>query len=80
MLYPYFCRIYKVTNPTIQQKEDEAALYIRQQCLFSFEDALKMQPATRLEQIFATLDLDPIFKKLPVNSQGGPDGYDMPVN
>lgn len=80
MLYPYFCRIYKVTNPTIQQKEDEATLYIRQQCLFSFEDALKMQPATRLEQIFATLDLDPIFKKLPVNSQGGPDGYDTPVN
>ena len=51
-------------------------MYIRQQCLFSFEDALKMQPQTRLEQIFITLDLDPVFNKIPISSQGGPDGYD----
>lgn len=50
-------------------------MYIRQQCLYSFEDALKMQPQTRLERIFTTLDLTPVLEKLPVNSRGGPNGY-----
>jgi len=36
-----------------------------------------MQPQTRLEQIFITLDLDSILNKLPVGSQGGPDGYSI---
>jgi hypothetical protein len=51
-------------------------LYIRQQCLYSFEDALKMQAQTRLEKIFITLDLTSFIKKLPVSYHGGPDGYD----
>lgn len=51
-------------------------MYIRQQCLFSFEDALKMQAQTRLEKIFVTLDLTSFVKKIPVSYHGGPDGYD----
>ena len=50
-------------------------MYIRQQCLYSFEYALKMQAQTRLEQIFLTLDLTPFVAKLPVSDHGGPDGY-----
>ena len=42
-------------------------MYIRQQCLYSFEDALKMQAQTRLENIFITLDLTSFIKKLPVS-------------
>ena len=42
-------------------------MYIRQQCLYSFEDALKMQAQTRLEKIFITLDLTSFIKKLPVS-------------
>jgi hypothetical protein len=51
-------------------------LYIRQQCLFSFEDALKMQAQSRLEKIFLTLDFAPILNKLPISYRGGPAGYD----
>lgn len=55
-------------------ERDEATLYIRQQCLISFEDALKMQPETRLEKIFSTLDLYPIISRLP-RKHNGPRGY-----
>ncbi|CEO90576.1 transposase (fragment) [Syntrophaceticus schinkii] len=55
-------------------ERDEATLYIRQQCLISFEDALKMQPETRLEKIFSTLDLKPIISRLP-RKHNGPRGY-----
>ena len=51
-------------------------MYIRQKCLYSFEDALKMQAPTRLEKSFLTLDLTPFIKKLPISYHGGPDGYD----
>jgi IS5 family transposase len=34
---------------------------IRQGCVFSFEDAIKMQPRSRLEIILATLDFKVIF-------------------
>ena len=51
-------------------------MYIRQQCLFSFEDALKMQAQSRLEKIFITLDLAPILNKLTISYRGGPAGYD----
>ena len=51
-------------------------MYIRQQCLFSFEDALKMQAQSRLEKIFLTLDLAPILNKLAISYRGGPAGYD----
>jgi Transposase and inactivated derivatives len=50
---------------------------IRQGYVFSFEDALKMQPRSRLEIILSTLDLNPIISKL-VNSSdqhSGPSGY-----
>jgi IS5 family transposase len=42
---------------------------IRQNCIFSFEDALKMQPKSRLEKIIDTLDLQPVLAKL--NKPGG---------
>lgn len=51
-------------------------MYIRQQCLYSFEDALKMQAQTRLEKIFVTLDLTTFVAKIPISYRGGPDGYD----
>lgn len=38
-------------------------MIIRQNCLFSFEDALKMQPKSRLEIIINTLDLSPVLTK-----------------
>lgn len=37
---------------------------IRQNCIFSFEDALKMQPKSRLEKVIDTLDLQPVIAKL----------------
>jgi len=49
-------------------------LYIRQQCLISFEDALRMQPETRLEKVFSTLDLEPAISRLP-RKHNGPRGY-----
>ena len=52
-------------------------MYIRQQCLYSFEDALKMHPQTRLGKIFITLDLTPFVAKIPISYHGGPDGYDI---
>jgi len=74
---PTFVEFIRGPIQQINKMEDEATLYIRQQCLFSFEDALKMQPQTRLERIFITLDLDSIFNKLSVRSEGGPDGYSI---
>jgi transposase len=50
---------------------------IRQNCIFSFEDALKMQPKTKLEKIIDTLDLQPVLTKLntPNGKKGGPKPY-----
>lgn len=52
---------------------------IRQTCIFSFEDALKMQPKSRLKIILDTLDFAPVIGKLSHSvSQKGPKSY--PVN
>jgi IS5 family transposase len=50
---------------------------IRQTCIFSFEDALKMQPKSRLEKIIDTLDLQPVLAKLnkPGEKKAGPKPY-----
>jgi IS5 family transposase len=54
--------------------EDEATLFIRQPCVFSFEDALKLQPMSRLEMVMSTLDLKPILAMVP-KYRTGPKGY-----
>jgi len=46
-------------------------MYIRQGVLFSFEDALKMQPKSRLKIILSTLDWQPVLDKL--TESGVPD-------
>jgi IS5 family transposase len=53
---------------------------IRQGCVFSFEDAIKMQPRSRLEIILATLDFKVIFEALSKNNNDqhkGPNGYSL---
>lgn len=37
---------------------------IRQGYVFSYEDALKIQPQSRLDKIINTLDLKPVLNKL----------------
>lgn len=49
-------------------------MYIRQGCVFSFEDAIKMQPASRLEKIMVTPDLEHIILMVPSNRTGA-TGY-----
>jgi len=51
-------------------------LYIRQSCLFSFDEIMKLQPETRLEKMFSTLDLEPIINNLK-GSRWGPHGYNL---
>jgi hypothetical protein len=50
---------------------------IRQNCIFSFEDALKMQPKSKLAKVINTLDLDPVLTKLNIPDKGksGPKPY-----
>ena len=50
---------------------------IRQSCIFSFEDAMKMQPKSRLERIIDTLDFNPVLAKLnkPTEKKAGPKPY-----
>lgn len=50
---------------------------IRQDCIFSFEDAMKMQPKSRLEKIIDTLDFKPVLSKLykPDSNKPGPKPY-----
>lgn len=53
---------------------------IRQGCVFSFEDAIIMQPRSRLEIILATLDVKVIFEALSKNNNDqhkGPNGYSL---
>lgn len=45
-------------------------MYIRQDCIFSFEDALKIQPQSRLEKIINTLDYKPVLSKLNKADKG----------
>ena len=50
---------------------------IRQNCIFSFEDALKLQPKSKLERIITTLDLEPVLAKFSQadKSKVGPKPY-----
>lgn len=50
---------------------------IRQGYIFSFEDALRIQPQSRLEKIINTLNLKPVLSKLnkPDKSKLGPKSY-----
>ena len=49
---------------------------IRQGYVFSFEDALKIQPQSRLEKIINTLDLKPVLTKLnKPDNKSGPKPY-----
>ena len=52
-------------------------MYIRQGIIFSFEDALKMQPKSRIEIIISTLDWEPVINELmgARTSRLGPNGY-----
>ncbi len=49
-------------------------MFIRQPSVFSFEDALKLQPMSRLEMVMNTLDLKPILAMVP-DYRTGPKGY-----
>lgn len=50
---------------------------IRQGFIFSSEDALKMQPKSRLQKILDTLDLSPVLSQLdsPRQTNCGPKPY-----
>jgi transposase, IS5 family len=50
-------------------------MYILQECLFSFEDLLKMQPKDRLPVFFSVLDLRLYAKELRSRSPRGADGH-----
>lgn len=50
-------------------------MYIRQELLFSFEELMRLQPQTKLELIFETIDLSTVVKIFP-RSTKGPKGYD----
>jgi len=51
-------------------------MYIRQGCVFSFEDALKIQPQSRLEKIINTLDYKPVLDKFNrPDGKSGPKPY-----
>lgn len=51
-------------------------MYIRQGCVFSFEDALKIQPQSRLEKIINTLDYKPVLDKFNrPDNKSGPKPY-----
>ena len=50
-------------------------MYIRQQCLYSFEEALKLQAASKLEKIMLTLDLQGIIEKIPCKNNGPKGNY-----
>ncbi|HHT63253.1 MAG: transposase [Bacillota bacterium] len=50
-------------------------MYIRQECLLSFEEILKLQPKTKLELVLSQIDLSE-FKLAFKKSRFGPKGYD----
>ncbi|WP_083189741.1 transposase [Orenia metallireducens] len=50
-------------------------MYIRQECLFSFEDIMSMQPKNRLELIFENLDLTQISREIKNNFDRGRSDY-----
>ncbi|MDD2497114.1 MAG: transposase [Desulfitobacteriaceae bacterium] len=52
---------------------------IRQACIFSFEDAIKIQPKSRLEKIIDTLDLKPVLTKLNKTNEIRPKPKSYPA-
>lgn len=51
-------------------------MYIRQECLFSFEEIIKFQPKTRLELIFSQLDFKNLLNTLAkLHAKRGPKGH-----
>jgi len=50
-------------------------MYIRQECLLSFEEILKFQPKTKLELVLSQIDLSELKLALK-KSKFGPKGYD----
>ena len=52
---------------------------IRQGYVFSFEDAINLQPRSRLEIILSTLDFDDVITALAKNNEQhrGPTGYSV---
>jgi transposase len=74
-LHPSDGRIYKVTKPKPYHRRGEVTLYFLQTTLLSFEQILEMQPESRLQMLFSSLDLSPLIKKLGGKSRFGPKGY-----
>ena len=68
------CRSVKYRKKT--KRRGELLIYIRQQCLFSFEELIKFQPETKLSMVFKTLDLSKVVGGLQKKSKSGPKGYD----
>jgi len=50
-------------------------MYILQECLFSFEEMLKIEPKERLPIFFGVLDLRPYAKELRSSSPRGANGH-----
>ncbi len=51
-------------------------MYIRQTCLFSFEEIMNFQQETKLELILAQINISPLVAALSKQSHlGGPKGY-----
>lgn len=50
-------------------------MYILQECLFSFEELLNIQPKERWPIFFSSLDLRPYAKELRSRSPRGAEGY-----
>lgn len=52
-------------------------MYIRQECIFSFEELMKFQPETKLEMVLSQLDFSNVllFLSRPEHKRG-PKGYD----
>jgi len=53
-----------VTKQTKQKRKEKSLMNIRQGYVFSFEDAINLQPRSRLEIILATLDFDDVITVL----------------
>jgi len=68
------CRSFKYHQKT--KHRGVILIYIRQQCLFSFEELIKFQPETKLSMVFKTLDLSKVVGGLQKKSKSGPKGYD----
>ncbi|MEG6567202.1 transposase, partial [Thermoanaerobacterium saccharolyticum] len=52
-------------------------MYIRQECLFSFDELIKFQPETKLEMVLLHLDFSNVVLSLSrPEYKRGPKGYD----